>query len=115
MDHKFEEQQKQALDIAIDYDDTITLDKAMFREIFEVIKRHGHNAYIVTMRNESWGEEVRDENWGVPVICTDCAAKEVYCIENYGLEFDFVMDDKPKYWVEHHRNSLKITGGWNAE
>ncbi len=77
--------------IGLDFDDTVTLNPAMFKEMIEVFKRHDFEVYIVTARSQNqWCALLREfaelvEN----VIFTDCRAK---CDI---VEIDIWIDDFP--------------------
>jgi hypothetical protein len=49
------------LNVALDYDNTYTLDPAAWRAVIRVLKDQGHKVYVVTMRHEKHeGDEVKE-------------------------------------------------------
>ena len=41
------------MNIAIDFDETITLDPSMWKKVIKIMKDSGHCVYCVTLRNDS--------------------------------------------------------------
>lgn len=94
--------------IAIDYDDTFTADRLLWRWFIEYAEASGHRCYIVTCRRDT--EENRQEVYGdmkpnerSPYtglqrhrhIFTGMAAKDWYCREK-GILIDIWCDDDPR-------------------
>lgn len=94
------------MNIAIDYDDTYTLDPRMWEELIEIMVYKRHNVYLVTWRdgnNESMASEVitalgcdfPQEN----IHFTNLKAKRKY-MEDKGIYIDVWVDDNP-YAILH--------------
>ena len=80
--------------LAIDYDDTYTLDPGFWKEVFASAKSRGHEIFMVTMRHhvDSIDADIPPED----IYYTNCAAKRKY-MEDRGFEMDVWIDDNPKY------------------
>ncbi len=80
------------LAFGLDFDDTVTKNPAMFKDIIDVIFKHGGDVYIVTARQPNgWCHELRgfSEDTGVHVIFTGAKAKRDL------TEIDIWIDDFP--------------------
>lgn len=88
--------------IAIDYDGTISEDIGMFLEIIKTIKKYGHNAIIVTMRDFSEADlQIFDihKSTGIEVLFTSRKAKKPF-LEKLNIKPDIWIDDNPKWIYE---------------
>ena len=88
------------LNIGIGLDDTITADKALFKDLIEVFKKHGHNVYIITMRDQgNYCDTLREFRPLVDaVIFTNQEAKM-----NHAL-IDIWIDDWPITITHDYKN-----------
>ncbi len=77
--------------IGLDFDDTVTLNPRMFKEIIEVFTKYGFEVYIVTARNQNeWCPQLLEFSELVEnVIFTGCKAKRDV------VEMDIWIDDFP--------------------
>ena len=93
--------------LALDYDDTYTLDPEFWDGFIASAKEKGHEVVFVTMRNEQvnpiGGTEKGFSEYfielsfkGCDVYYTNCDAKRAY-MENLGIGIDVWIDDNPKY------------------
>ena len=82
--------------IGLDYDGTITRDKAFWKAFIYMIKAVGHEVYIVTMRHE---HEPIDMRLDCMVYYTCRKAKKPWCEKN-GLNIDIWIDDNPQWVVQ---------------
>lgn len=80
--------------IALDYDGTITRDKAFWKEFICMAQNGGHEIVIITMRYE---REPIDFDVPCEVYYTGHAAKKPWC-EKCGVNIDVWIDDEP-HWI----------------
>lgn len=79
--------------IALDYDDTYTLNPAFWREFIQNAKKHGITVYCVTWRHD--GDPVdRTLSELVQVFYTDIKAKRQF-MEKQNIYVDVWIDDNP--------------------
>jgi hypothetical protein len=85
--------------IAIDYDQTITLDYPFWADFINRTVDAGHDIRICTMRSEAMKDEwlkVVEET--IPVLCTNRQQKREFC-DNLGWHPDIWIDDSPEFIV----------------
>ena len=58
------------MNIAIDYDDTYTLDPCVWEAIIQLLKDNGHNVFCVTKRYECNADDIKENIKSVPIIFT---------------------------------------------
>ena len=89
------------LNIALDYDGTYTAAPNLFGMLAAYAASLGHRVYIVTMRTEGEGEEVRKAigHQVHKVVCTSRQGKQAYC-DKAGIRIDIWIDDMPQTIVE---------------
>ncbi len=85
--------------IALDYDNTYTLDPDCWYNVIIEFLSSDHEVSIVTVRHEYWDahpwlDDLKEE-FEIPVIFTDGRAKKDFCLER-GIEFDVWIDDRPQ-------------------
>lgn len=81
--------------IALDYDDTYTLDPKFWWEFISNALRFGIDIRIVTARS-SMHDNIGDEVLGIPIIYCDGIAKRYVCREIHDWVPDVWVDDKPE-------------------
>lgn len=60
--------------IALDFDDTVTLDLMFWSAFVRLAKMHGHSVTIVTIRHEGWDNSdilAFAQDLGIKVVCTN--------------------------------------------
>lgn len=86
--------------VAIDFDNTFTLDPETWINFMYDLWSEDHTAYIVTSRREddpiSGYYTQRLIDMGVEIIYCDYKAKRKVC-ESLGIKVDVWVDDRPKY------------------
>lgn len=89
--------------IAIDFDNTITKDPALFREYIKMATRRGHTVYIVTARLKTVHPEDLHPWFGIVdgIYWTEHKAKGPF-MEALGIKVDVVIDDCPDAWVNDY-------------
>mgnify|MGYP000633717844 CR=1 FL=1 len=80
--------------IGLDYDGTITRDKAFWKAFIYMAKAAGHEVFIVTMRYE---HEPVDMRMDCLVYYTERKAKQPF-MARQGIQIDIWIDDNPQ-WV----------------
>ena len=87
------------MNIAIDYDDTISAAPEMFRMLITTMAQFGHKVYVVTYRptdgDNSDMDWLQDEKYITDVLFTSLVAKKKYC-EEFGINIDIWIDDCPQ-------------------
>lgn len=87
--------------IGIDFDNTITADPMMWREIIRMMSRRGHTVYVVTGRLKTTHPEDLHAWYGIveDVFFTEHKAKRPF-MEAKGIKVDIMIDDYPEAWTE---------------
>jgi hypothetical protein len=81
--------------IALDYDDTFTSDTQCWREVIEVLQKHGHEVIIATSRFKIYGNQQEIEgSTGLPVLFCEHNAK-AESAKKHGIVPDIWIDDDP--------------------
>lgn len=88
------------MNIALDFDDTYTLDAAFWLRFVAMVKQFNHTVHVVTMR---YPQEAIDEKLRLAingqVVYTSRAFKRPYVLEHLPfLKIDIWIDDRPD-WV----------------
>ena len=87
--------------IAIDFDDTLTADAALWRQFIAIARVFGHEVICVTARrdteenNEIVSEWMREHGIDLPVYFTGLRSKVEY-MESLGIKVDIWIDDQPR-------------------
>ena len=66
--------------IALDFDDTVTLDPMFWAGFVRLAKRHGHSVTIVTIRHEEWdNSDILGfaHDLDIKVVCTNGEQKSI--------------------------------------
>lgn len=95
--------------ISLDFDDTYTRDPEAWNEFIDLMQRHGHTVYCVTMRHESEGKQVK-EALGKrcdSVFFTNRVAKKSFMFER-GINIDVWIDDSPFFVLNNASNPVKV-------
>ena len=83
--------------IAIDYDDTISLNIEAWKQIISLFSSLGAIVYIVTYRSST---QFEDMDLKIPnikdYIFTNAIAKKTYCEEIVNIKVDIWIDDLPE-------------------
>jgi hypothetical protein len=89
------------LNIAIDFDDTLTADPVLFRLFIDQARRLGHKVFLVTARRDT--DENREEiesfleHHGIEILTwyTGLQSK-VEFMKSKGIKIDVWVDDNPR-------------------
>lgn len=85
--------------IALDFDNTYTLDPPTWDDFIRLMYDSGHVVKIVTVRHEYWDAhpllDRLEEEFGVRVYYTDGRAKKEY-MEGRDIKIDVWIDDRPQ-------------------
>lgn len=87
------------MNIALDYDGTITADIDAWKSFCQLFRSRGHKVYIVTMRypQEVDATVIYMQQWVDDVIFTSRKAKQPFIQQYYPqVTFDVWIDDHPK-------------------
>lgn len=80
------------MQIALDYDDTYTLDPIFWDAFKKLAVKYGHNVFCVTKRGEDHKGILFMPGW--ETIHTNLKAKKTYCDAN-NIKADVWIDDDP--------------------
>jgi hydroxymethylpyrimidine pyrophosphatase-like HAD family hydrolase len=81
--------------IALDYDDTFTSDTQCWREVIEVLKKHGHEVFIATSRFNTLENrrEIKESTGLEALFCAHNAKAET--ARGQYINPDIWIDDDP--------------------
>lgn len=83
--------------IAIDYDDTLSLNIEAWKQIVALFHSFGAVVYIVTYRHSTQFDDMcLDITHVKDIIFTNGCGKKKYCEEIAGVEVDIWIDDSPE-------------------
>lgn len=83
--------------IALDYDETYTINPEMWNEIINTFQKAGNEVMIVTFRSD---DLPIDHDPGIPVFYTAWNAKRPY-MEKQGIDIDVWIDDSPELIIQN--------------
>ena len=95
------------LTIAIDFDDTFTVDPAMWAEFCNGAKSRGHHVYMVSARRKTIENTeivdgiLEEHKCYIPIIFTDLGSK-IHAMESRDVKVDIWIDDDPEKLVRGH-------------
>jgi hypothetical protein len=78
--------------IALDYDQTYTVDPSFWEDFMTLARVRGHEVVCVIKRGPT--NQGTNLKMNCPVIYTDRAAKQLFC-EQTGVRIDVWIDDSP--------------------
>lgn len=81
--------------IAIDYDETYSVDPAAWDRCIAILKEHGHDVHCVTCRRETMDNVELCQVTGCMTFFTGLAPKRWY-MDNRGIKIDVWIDDMPE-------------------
>lgn len=81
------------MNIAIDYDDTYTLDKNLWNKIIDIFLKDGHKVFCITKRYEHIADDIR-QDMKIPIIYATKSKLEAAIKKN--INIDVWIDDKPQ-------------------
>lgn len=101
------------MNLALDYDGTITEEPNAFMQFVKVLRKLGHKVYIVTMRYESECVDIVKE-WGGHVDGIHATSRQAKgdFMKNLGIDINVWVDDNPR---AIHESALSIWGWTSPE
>lgn len=86
------------MNIALDYDNTYTLDPKTWNEVIDTFQAAGHNVFVVTMRSREEGKLVIEElaSRVEGIFFTNRKAKKNYMFDR-GISISVWIDDTPYF------------------
>lgn len=93
--------------IAIDFDETLTRDSALWKDFIQSCKRLGHTVICITSRRDTEDNNETITNWmhshgiDIPYYFTGLASKLDHA-KKIGLKVDIWIDDDPRRAVLGH-------------
>jgi hypothetical protein len=95
------------MNIAIDFDNTLTADAILWMDFLRSARNLDHNCYCVTARSDTEENRSEIEEWmydndiTLPVFYTSLRSKTEY-MKDRGIKVDIWIDDDPKTLVNGH-------------
>lgn len=95
------------MQIAIDFDNTLTEDASLWRGFIEAAQKNGHRCFCVTARRDTSDNHEIIDKWmadngiDIPIVCTSLRSK-VQHVSKIGIKIDIWIDDDPKTLVNGH-------------
>jgi hydroxymethylpyrimidine pyrophosphatase-like HAD family hydrolase len=99
--------------IALDYDETYTLDKGFWGTFINYAKLSGHDIRIVTARDKNI--DTIKEDLGIEVIYCNGVAKRYYVERNTGFRPDIWIDDCPENIINNSTYTEEELYLWRKE
>jgi len=94
--------------IAIDYDDTISLNVDAWQQVIKLFNELGAIIYIVTYRESSMFSDMDLNISGVQdYIFTNATAKRKYCEDVVGIDIDIWIDDLPESIIFDYKQLIQ--------
>jgi hypothetical protein len=94
--------------IAIDYDDTISLNIDAWKQVINLFSSLGAIVYVVTYRESTRFDDMELDIPNVKdYIFTNANGKRKYCEEVVGVEVDIWIDDSPESVVFDYKDLVK--------
>lgn len=93
--------------IAIDYDDTISLNIPMWETIIKIFNSFDFNIYVVTYRDSSQFKDIHKIDLVKDYIYTSGKAKKQYC-KDMGIDIDIWIDDCPESIIYNYQDLIKV-------
>ena len=81
------------MNVAIDYDETYTLDPTVWNKIINLLLESGHNVYCVTKRYEAIADDIK-EALDIPIIYA--MRSKLEAVNAAEISIDIWIDDKPQ-------------------
>ena len=81
------------MNVAIDYDETYTLDKILWDQIINLFINAGHDVYCVTKRYKDIADDIRHD-MAIPIIYATKSKLEA--VTDANIKIDVWIDDKPQ-------------------
>lgn len=101
------------MNIALDFDDTITLDVSLWSTFVTIFRNAGHKIYIVSLRpDSSFNEDIEQFVAESPVdgvLYTSGLQKDPYCLSK-GITIDIFIDDSPEMIPSAYRLKKMVKG-----
>jgi hypothetical protein len=104
--------------IALDYDQTYTLDPMFWQTFFRAAQDAGHDIRIITIRDERFDRtaDIAQLEPNISVIYTRGVAKRWYCSHfTDGFMPDIWIDDKPQTIINNSETTPEDLARWRAE
>lgn len=104
--------------IALDYDQTYTLDPMFWSRFVSTAKLDGHDVRILTIRDERFDrtQALAELEQRVQVVYTRGVAKRWYCSHfTDGFMPDIWIDDRPQTIINNSETTPEDLARWRAE
>ena len=95
------------MNISLDFDDTYSLDPAMWDKAIDLFQKSGHQVFCVTKRFEENAEDIR-KALRIPIIFALKSKSEA--VKKQGIRIDVWIDDRPKsiVWTRPFRKKPRV-------
>jgi len=92
------------MNVALDYDETYTLDPLVWDKIIKLLINEGHHVYCVTKRYESIADDIKLA-LDIPIIFVAKGVAKLQAVRLKGIKIDIWIDDKPQSITPYKRGS----------
>jgi len=92
--------------VAIDYDDTISLNHNLWQEVINTFNSFGAKVYVVTYRESTRFQDMKIPEGVIDTVFTNAQAKREYC-EEMGIDIDIWIDDSPESVIFGYSDLVK--------
>jgi len=84
------------MNIAIDFDDTYTLNPNVWNQIIDILLKQNNNVYCVTKRYKDNAKDIVEAfaNTNIPIIYA--VKSKLEAVSDAGIKIDVWIDDKPQ-------------------
>ena len=89
------------MNVAIDYDDTYTLDPMAWDSIIKLLENSGHKVFCVTKRYEHIADDIK-EALDIKIIFTPKGMSKMQATKLSGINIDVWIDDKPQSIIPYN-------------
>jgi len=97
------------MNIAIDYDNTYTLDKKIWNQVINTFLNNGHKVFCVTKRYEHIADDIR-QDMQIPIIYATKSKLEATLQKD--IRIDIWIDDKPQTIYPYIRARKPLNKGF---
>ena len=103
--------------IALDYDNTYTLDPEVWDEFIVLMHMRGHEVRIVTARDERYDRnpQLNELETRMPIIWCRGVAKKLFCPRFADFTPDVYIDDSPENVNNNHTMTEEQLAKWREQ
>ena len=96
------------MNLALDFDETYTLDPETWNKVIQLFLTSGHKVYCVTKRYEHLSEDIKNV-LDIPIIFAPRSVAKMQAVKSVGIKIDVWIDDKPQSIYPYKINKKKLS------